>query len=85
MAKADPRGRYTGPAKAKLLNTNLYLGSTWIEAERFKFERRILTVADFLKQKTLLTLTCGLQSNYLQHNLSFSVQLAMKKEWGARS
>ena len=54
MAKADPRGRYIGPAKAKLLNTNLYLGSTWIEAERFKFERRILTVADFLKQKTII-------------------------------
>lgn len=54
MAKADPRQRYIGPAKAKLLNTNLYLGSTWIEAERFKFERRILTVADFLKQKTII-------------------------------
>ena len=54
MAKADPRTRYIGPAKAKLLNTNLYLGSTWIEAERFKFERRILTVADFLKQKTII-------------------------------
>ena len=54
MAKSDPRSRYIGPAKAKLLNTNLYLGSTWIEAERFKFERRILTVADFLKQKTII-------------------------------
>ena len=54
MAKSDPRQRYIGPAKAKLLNTNLYLGSTWIEAERFKFERRILTVADFLKQKTII-------------------------------
>ena len=54
MAKQDPRSRYIGPAKAKLLNTNLYLGSTWIEAERFKFERRILTVADFLKQKTII-------------------------------
>ncbi len=54
MAKSDPRTRYIGPAKAKLLNTNLYLGSTWIEAERFKFERRILTVADFLKQKTII-------------------------------
>ena len=51
MAKSDPRTRYIGPAKAKLLNTNLFLGSTWIEAERFKFERRILNVSDFLKQK----------------------------------
>ena len=54
MSRADPRGRYIGPAKAKLLNTNLFLGSTWIEAERFKFERRILNVSDFLKQKTII-------------------------------
>ena len=54
MAKSDPRTRYIGPAKAKLLNTNLFLGSTWIEAERFKFERRILNVSDFLKQKTII-------------------------------
>ena len=54
MSKSDPRSRYIGPAKAKLLNTNLFLGSTWIEAERFKFERRILNVSDFLKQKTII-------------------------------
>ena len=54
MSKSDPRIRYIGPAKAKLLNTNLFLGSTWIEAERFKFERRILNVSDFLKQKTII-------------------------------
>ena len=54
MSKSDPRVRYIGPAKAKLLNTNLFLGSTWIEAERFKFERRILNVSDFLKQKTII-------------------------------
>ena len=54
MSRADPRVRYIGPAKAKLLNTNLFLGSTWIEAERFKFERRILNVSDFLKQKTII-------------------------------
>ena len=54
MSRADPRLRYIGPAKAKLLNTNLVLGSTWIEAERFKFERRILNVSDFLKQKTII-------------------------------
>ena len=54
MSRSDPRVRYVGPAKAKLLNTNLFLGSTWIEAERFKFERRILNVSDFLKQKTII-------------------------------
>ena len=52
--KADPRVRYIGPARARLLNTNLMLGSTWIEAERFKFERRISNVAEFLKQKTII-------------------------------
>ena len=54
MSRPDPRVRYIGPAKAKLLNTNLFLGSTWIEAELFKFERRILNVSDFLKQKTII-------------------------------
>ena len=52
--KADPRKRYIGPAKAKLLNTNIILGSTWIESERFKYERRIQTVADFFWQKTVI-------------------------------
>ncbi|MBT5025604.1 MAG: hypothetical protein HON05_02445, partial [Euryarchaeota archaeon] len=33
---------------------NLILGSTWIEAERFKFERRISNVSEFLKQKTII-------------------------------
>lgn len=54
IAKADPRSRYIGPARARLLNTNLILGSSWIEAERFKFERRIKNVSDFLKQKTII-------------------------------
>ena len=52
--KADPRTRYIGPGVPKLLNTNLVLGSTWIESERFKFERRISTISDFLKQKTVV-------------------------------
>ena len=52
--KADPRKRYIGPAKAKLLNTNIILGSTWIESERFKYERRIQSVADFFWQKTVI-------------------------------
>ncbi len=52
--KSDPRVRYIGPARARLLNTNLILGSTWIEAERFKFERRISNVSEFLKQKTIV-------------------------------
>jgi hypothetical protein len=52
--KSDPRVRYIGPARARLLNTNLMLGSTWIEAERFKFERRISNVSEFLKQKTII-------------------------------
>jgi len=52
--KSDPRVRYIGPARARLLNTNLILGSTWIEAERFKFERRISNVSEFLKQKTII-------------------------------
>ena len=52
--KEDPRTRYIGPGVPKLLNTNLVLGSTWIESERFKFERRISTISDFLKQKTVV-------------------------------
>ena len=52
--KADPRTRYIGPGVPKLLNTNLILGSTWIESDRFKFERRISTISDFLKQKTVV-------------------------------
>ncbi|MGB1986004.1 MAG: hypothetical protein ACPHS8_06105, partial [Candidatus Poseidoniaceae archaeon] len=52
--KGDPRSRYIGPGRPKLLNTNLFLGSTWIESERFKFERRISTLSDFLKQKTVV-------------------------------
>ncbi len=52
--KEDPRTRYIGPGVPKLLNTNLILGSTWIESERFKFERRISTISDFLKQKTVV-------------------------------
>ena len=51
---ADARQRYIGPAEAKLLNTNIILGSTWIDSDRFKFERRIENVADFLKQKTII-------------------------------
>ena len=54
ISNQDPRSRYIGPAKARLLNTNLILGSSWIEAERFKFERRISNVAEFLKQKTII-------------------------------
>ncbi len=54
ISKPDPRTRYIGPARARLLNTNLILGSSWIESERFKFERRIANVAEFLKQKTIL-------------------------------
>lgn len=54
ISKSDPRTRYIGPARARLLNTNLILGSSWIESERFKFERRIANVAEFLKQKTIL-------------------------------
>ena len=53
-SKSDPRVRYIGPARARLLNTNLILGSSWIESERFKFERRISNVAEFLKQKTII-------------------------------
>lgn len=53
-SKSDPRVRYIGPARARLLNTNLVLGSSWIEAERFKFERRISNVSEFLKQKTIV-------------------------------
>ena len=52
--KADPRTRYIGPGRPRLLNTNLIFGSTWIESERFKFERRISSLSDFLKQKTVV-------------------------------
>ena len=41
MSRPDPRVRYIGPAKAKLLNTNLFLGSTWIEAERCGIPRMV--------------------------------------------
>ena len=36
------------------MNTNLILGSTWIENERFNFERRIKNMAQFIKQKTVM-------------------------------
>lgn len=49
----DPRQRYIGDGKTRFLNTTLYMGSTWIEAERFSFERRINNVRDFLKQRTI--------------------------------
>ena len=54
ISKPDPRTRYIGPARTRLLNTNLIIGSSWIEAERFKFERRISNIAEFLKQKTII-------------------------------
>ena len=53
-SKADARTRYIGPASAKLLNTNLVLGSSWIDSDRFKYERRITNIADYLKQKTII-------------------------------
>jgi len=53
-SRADARTRYIGPADAKLLNTNLVLGSSWIDSDRFKFERRIENISDFLKQKTII-------------------------------
>ena len=71
MSRSDPRVRYVGPAKAKLLNTNLFLGSTWIEAERFKFERRILNVSDFLNKKQSSMQICGLLNNCLPANILF--------------
>ena len=36
------------------MNTNLFLGSSWIDTQRFKFERRIDTPADFIRQKTVV-------------------------------
>ena len=53
-SKSDARTRYIGPASAKLLNTNLVLGSSWIDSDRFKYERRITNLADYLKQKTII-------------------------------
>ena len=85
MAKSDPRTRYIGPAKAKLLNTNLFLGSTWIEAERFKFERRILNVSDFLKQKTIINANMWTPKQLFTTQTFFFCSTVMKKEWGAHS
>ena len=56
-SKSDARTRYIGPASAKLLNTNLVLGSSWIDSDRFKYERRITNLADYLKQKTIINLS----------------------------
>ena len=53
-AKDNPIERYVGPGKARLMNTNLFLGSSWIDTQRFKFERRIDTPADFIRQKTVV-------------------------------
>ncbi|MDA8638446.1 hypothetical protein N9L22_01580, partial [Candidatus Poseidonia alphae] len=53
-SRADARTRYIGPASAKLLNTNIVLGSSWIDSDRFKFERRIENISDYLKQKTVI-------------------------------
>ena len=36
-AKDNPIERYVGPGKARLMNTNLFLGSSWIDTQRFKF------------------------------------------------
>jgi hypothetical protein len=54
ISKPDPRTRYIGPARTRLLNTNLIIGSSWIEAERFKFERRISNISEFIRQKTII-------------------------------
>ena len=45
MTRADPRTRYIGKGKATLVNTNIILGSSWIEAERFRYERDLKTVS----------------------------------------
>ena len=79
--KGDPRTRYIGPGRPKLLNTNLFLGSTWIESERFKFERRISTLSDFLKQKTVVNANMWTPNNSLPHRRSSSVQQVMKSDW----
>ena len=54
MTRADPRTRYIGKGKATLVNTNIILGSSWIEAERFRYERDLKSTADWMKQKTIM-------------------------------
>ena len=54
MTRADPRTRYIGKGKATLVNTNIILGSSWIEAERFRYERDLKTTSDWMKQKTIM-------------------------------
>ncbi|MEC8742750.1 MAG: hypothetical protein VXX95_06880, partial [Candidatus Thermoplasmatota archaeon] len=54
MTRADPRTRYIGKGKATLVNTNIILGSSWIEAERFRYERDLKSTSDWMKQKTIM-------------------------------
>jgi hypothetical protein len=54
MTRADPRTRYIGKGKATLMNTNIILGSSWIEAERFRYERDLKSTSDWMKQKTIM-------------------------------
>ena len=81
--KSDPRVRYIGPARARLLNTNLILGSTWIEAERFKFERRISNVAEFLKQKTIVNANMWTPKQLSTTQTSSFALQETKSVWGS--
>ena len=54
MTRGDPRTRYIGKGKATLVNTNIILGSSWIEAERFRYERDLKSTSDWMKQKTIM-------------------------------
>jgi len=54
MTVEDPRRRYIGKGSPKFLNTNIILGSSWIESERFRFERDLNNMSDWIKQKTIL-------------------------------
>ncbi|MFL2978652.1 MAG: hypothetical protein ACJZ59_06320 [Candidatus Thalassarchaeaceae archaeon] len=54
MTTEDPRRRYIGKGVPKFLNTNIILGSSWIESDRFRFERDLNTMSDWVKQKTIL-------------------------------
>ena len=85
-SKADARTRYIGPASAKLLNTNLVLGSSWIDSDRFKYERRITNLADYLKQKTIINANMWTPKQlFTPRRRSSSAQPVTKSAWAAPS
>ena len=81
-AKDNPIERYVGPEKARLMNTNLFLGSSWIDTQRFKFERRIDTPADFIRQKTVVNANMWTPKQVATTQTYSSAPPGTRTDWG---